>query len=248
MFNDAHISLNGYVATQPQIGETRTGIPSLTMRVAWTPRLIDRVTGEWKDAGTSFLSVRLYRKLAENAATCLRKGDPVIVRGRFIVRDYEDKNGAKRTAVEVDAISIGHDLNRGVAQFQRVRPQTGLTAVQFQEIETGQGGVDTDAFAGITGLSERGLAAGDEDGASDRDDADDAGDSDGADSGVRRGGRGLAHGGGGVGCGALLTRRWRGPAGLPPIPAGSRYGRPRGLSRVARRGSCGGSAQLDRPG
>ena len=118
MFNDAHISLNGYVATQPQIGETRTGIPSLTMRVAWTPRLIDRVTGEWKDAGTSFLSVRLYRKLAENAATCLRKGDPVIVRGRFIVRDYEDKSGAKRTAVEVDAISVGHDLNRGVAQFQ----------------------------------------------------------------------------------------------------------------------------------
>ena len=97
-----------------------------------------------------------YRKLAENAATCLRKGDPVIVRGRFIVRDYEDKNGAKRTAVEVDAISVGHDLNRGVAQFQRVRPQTGLTAVQFQEIETGPGGVDTDAFAGITGLSERG--------------------------------------------------------------------------------------------
>jgi single-strand DNA-binding protein len=186
MFNDAHISLNGYVATQPHIGETRTGIPSLTMRVAWTPRVIDRVTGEWKDAGTSFLSVRLYRKLAENAATCLRKGDPVIVRGRFIVRDYEDKNGAKRTTVEVDAISIGHDLNRGVAQFQRVRPQTGLTAVQFQEIETGQGGVDTDAFAGITGLSGRGaLTAGDEDGVSDRDDdADaDADDPDGAGSG-----------------------------------------------------------------
>ena len=44
--------------------------------------------------------------------------------------------------------------------------------------------MDTDAFAGITGLSERGaLAAGDEDGASDRDDADDADDADGADSG-----------------------------------------------------------------
>ena len=105
MFNDAHISLNGYVATQPNLGETRTGIPSLTMRVAWTPRLIDRATGEWKDAGsTSFLSVRLYRKLAENAATCLRKGDPVIVRGRFFVRDYEDKNGAKRTSVEVEKL------------------------------------------------------------------------------------------------------------------------------------------------
>jgi single-strand DNA-binding protein len=177
MFNDAHISLNGYVATQPNLSETRTGIPSLTMRVAWTPRLMDRVTGEWKDAGTSFLSVRLYRKLAENAATCLRKGDPVIVRGRFFVRDYEDKNGAKRTSVEVDAISIGHDLNRGVAQFSRVRPQTGMTAVEFKAIEGGAGGGDEDAFAGFTGLSERdALAAADEDRAdedrADRDEAD----------------------------------------------------------------------------
>jgi single-strand DNA-binding protein len=181
MFNDAHISLNGYVATQPNLSETRTGIPSLTMRVAWTPRLMDRVTGEWKDAGTSFLSVRLYRKLAENAATCLRKGDPVIVRGRFFVRDYEDKNGAKRTTVEVDAISVGHDLNRGVAQFSRVRPQTGMTAAQFKAIEGGPGGGGEDAFAGFTGFSERdALAAADEDRAdedrADQDRADEASD------------------------------------------------------------------------
>jgi single-strand DNA-binding protein len=181
MFNDAHISLNGYVASQPNLSETRTGIPSLTMRVAWTPRLMDRVTGEWKDAGTSFLSVRLYRKLAENAATCLRKGDPVIVRGRFFVRDYEDKNGAKRTAVEVDAISVGHDLNRGVAQFSRVRPQSGMTAVEFKAIEGGPGNGDEDPFASITGLSERdALAAADEDRA-DQDRGDEASDRDEAD-------------------------------------------------------------------
>lgn len=174
MFNDAHISLNGYVATQPQIGETRTGIPSLKLRVAWTPRHIDRVTGEWKDAGTSFCSVRLYRKLAENAATCLRKGDPVIVRGRVVVRDYEDKNGAKRTTVEVDAISVGHDLNRGVAQFSRVRPQTGMTAVEYQAIEPG--GAETDAFAGLTGFSDRdALTAADTEDESDGDEGDGAG-------------------------------------------------------------------------
>jgi len=179
MFNDAHISLNGYVASQPNLSETRTGIPSLTMRVAWTPRLMDRVTGEWKDAGTSFLSVRLYRKLAENAATCLRKGDPVIVRGRFFVRDYEDRNGAKRTTVEVDAISVGHDLNRGVAQFSRVRPQTGMTAVEYKSIEGGPGGED--AFASIAGFSERdALAAADGDRA-DEDRADEASDRDEAD-------------------------------------------------------------------
>jgi single-strand DNA-binding protein len=142
MINEAHISLSGYVATQPFLRETRTGIPSLTMRVAWTPRRMDRVTGEWVDADTSFLSVACYRKLAENAATCLRKGDPVVVRGRVSVRNYEDKNGLQRTSVEVDATSVGHDLSRGVAQFQRVRPQTGMTAMEYRAAEEDLAGTE----------------------------------------------------------------------------------------------------------
>src|ERR1700728_2771436 len=50
MINEAHISLSGYVATQPALRWTRTGVPALNMRVAWTPRRMDRVTGEWIDA------------------------------------------------------------------------------------------------------------------------------------------------------------------------------------------------------
>jgi single-strand DNA-binding protein len=137
MINEAHISLSGYVATQPALRWTRTGVPALNMRVAWTPRRMDRVTGEWIDASTNFLTVFAYRKLAENAATCLRKGDPVVIRGRVTTRDFEDKNGHPRTALEVDAISFGHDLTKGVSTFQRVRPQTGLTANEYQEAEHG---------------------------------------------------------------------------------------------------------------
>jgi single-strand DNA-binding protein len=143
MFNEAHISLSGYVASQPFYKETRTGVPSLTMRVAWTPRRVDKVTGEWVDAETSFLRVNCYRKLAENAANCVRKGDPVIVRGRVSVRDYEDKNGRQRTSVDVDALSVGHDLGRGVATFQRLRPQTGMTAMEYRASEEGVPGDTT---------------------------------------------------------------------------------------------------------
>jgi single-strand DNA-binding protein len=128
MMNEAHISLTGYVATQPTRRANSTGVPSLMMRVAWTPRRVDRATGEWTDGNTSFVSVICWRKLAENAAVCLRKGDPVVIRGRLSVRGYEDRQGVPRTAVEVDAYSVGHDLAHGVAQFQRVRPATGKTA------------------------------------------------------------------------------------------------------------------------
>jgi single-strand DNA-binding protein len=148
MFNEAHISLSGYVATQPALRETRSGIPSVSMRVAWTPRRMDRASGEWIDAGTSFATVQLYRKLAENAATCLRKGDPVVVRGRVTVRDFETRSGQQRTVVEIDATSVGHDLSHGIATFHRVRPQTGMTAAEFRAAgEAGLSGTD-DGLAG----------------------------------------------------------------------------------------------------
>lgn len=156
MINEAHISLSGYVATQPALKWTRTGVPALNMRVAWTPRRMDRVTGEWIDMSTNFLTVYAYRKLAENAATCLRKGDPVVLRGRVSTRDFEDKNGHQRTALEVDAISFGHDMTRGVSTFQRVRPQTGMTANEYQESANGAGANGVGAFgAGADGTAGR---------------------------------------------------------------------------------------------
>jgi len=98
------------------------------MRVAWTERRRDRVTGEWVDGNTSYVTVICWRKLGANVSLCVRKGDPIVVKGKLSVRNYEDKKGVPRTAVEVEASSVGHDLSRGVASFQRVRPPTGMTA------------------------------------------------------------------------------------------------------------------------
>ncbi len=136
--NEAQVSLTGYVATQPHTKTVKSGAINLSMRVAWTPRRQDRVSGEWVDGNTSYVTVICWRKLATNAAICVRKGDPVIVKGRLSIRPYEDKQGAQRIAVEIEASSVGHDLSRGVAQFQRVRPQTGMTASEFAAASGGQ--------------------------------------------------------------------------------------------------------------
>jgi single-strand DNA-binding protein len=129
--NEAQVSLTGYVATQPTARTVNSGAVNVSMRVAWTPRRQDRVTGEWADGNTSYVTVICWRRLATNAAVCLRKGDPVVVKGRLSIRNYEDKQGMQRTVVEVEASSVGHDLSRGVAKFQRVRPQTGQTAAEY---------------------------------------------------------------------------------------------------------------------
>jgi single-strand DNA-binding protein len=154
MANEAQLSMTGYVATQPAFWTTTSGATKVSMRVAWTPRHIDRVTGEWTDGHTSYLTVICWRKLADNVALCIRKGDPVVVKGRLSVRDYE-KDGTTRTAVEVDASSIGHDMSRGAAHFQRTKRAPGETAADQLAADQLTGGFG----AGLPG--DEGLRGGD---------------------------------------------------------------------------------------
>jgi single-strand DNA-binding protein len=123
MVNEAIFSVAGFVATKPYFSATKTGLPTLTMRLAWTPRRIDRATGEWTDEPTCFVSVRCFGKTAENCRFSLDKGDPVVVTGTLKMHDYQAKDGTQRTNVDITAASIGHDLSRGVTAFRRLRPK-----------------------------------------------------------------------------------------------------------------------------
>jgi single-strand DNA-binding protein len=139
MFNDAQISVVGYVASEPEYVQVGQGIPKLTMRVAWTTRRREPSTGEWVDANTSFVRVTCWRRLADNLATCLRKGDPVLLRGRLDVRPFVGKDGQRRISVDVDANTLGHDLSRGVAGFRRVWEKAAKTA---DDVAAGENGAD----------------------------------------------------------------------------------------------------------
>jgi single-strand DNA-binding protein len=165
MFNEAHVSLVGYVASEPnylRVGEN--SIPKLTARVCWTNRRRDPATGEWIDGNTSFVTVICWRQLAENLSACLRKGDPVLVRGRLDVRSFVGRDGVRRTAVDVDANALGPDLNRGVAGFRRIWPPSGKTADE-QQAAVGQPGDGGDAAAddeALAAVAETGLPSGTE--------------------------------------------------------------------------------------
>jgi single-strand DNA-binding protein len=133
MINDANIDLAGFVASEPSFKRLPTGTSTAKLRVAYTERRLNRETGEWGDGPTSFVTVLCWRTLADNVAVCLRKGEPVLVRGRLRVRAYEGKDGSRGTETEVDASSIGHDLSRGVAHFSRTRRAPGETAAESTE-------------------------------------------------------------------------------------------------------------------
>ncbi len=150
MFNEAHVSLAGYVAGEPsyaRVGKNKT--PRLALRVSWTNRRRDSATGEWVDGNRSFVNVVCWRQLAENASICLRRGDPVVVKGRLDVRTFMGRDGQRKTAVDVEAYALGPDLNRGVAGFRRVWPPSGKTAEQ-QAAESAAGVPAYDDEAALT--------------------------------------------------------------------------------------------------
>jgi single-strand DNA-binding protein len=130
MINEAFISVTGYVATQPVAGLTKNGVPTLSMRVGWTPRRMDNSTGDWVDEPTSFASVKCFRKLAQYGTACLRKGDPIVLKGTLRVREYEDQAGVRRSAVDVVAEALGHDLSRGISLFTRAQANLAKTALE----------------------------------------------------------------------------------------------------------------------
>ena len=103
--------------------------------------------GEWRDGQTSFATVNCWRGLASNAAASFRKGHPILVTGRLQVREIDKGEGKRRTVVDIEADTIGHDLFRGVGVFSRLQPQPGVRdevargeAIRAgQEPESGQG-------------------------------------------------------------------------------------------------------------
>jgi single-strand DNA-binding protein len=115
-----YIVLSGFVTAEPKLWNTKaTGTTIARIRVGSTPRRLDRQTGEWRDGETSYFNVICWRKLAENVHGCLRKGDMIIVRGRFRTRTWVDDQQRTRIEVEVDADSVGHDMSFGWSHFNR---------------------------------------------------------------------------------------------------------------------------------
>jgi single-strand DNA-binding protein len=136
MANEAFFSVAGYIATEPLPGVTHSGVPTLSMRLAWTPRRLDKNTGEWADEPSCFATVKCFRKVAENARMSLHKGEPVVVSGTLRIREYDAKEGGRRTTVDVIANSIGHDLTRGVASFSRLRRSVDQSGAEREDAES----------------------------------------------------------------------------------------------------------------
>lgn len=117
--NDTTMTIIGNIVDTPKVRRTKSGHQVANFRVASTPRRFDREQALWVDGQTLFVTVTCWRALAENVGQSLRKGQPIVVSGRFYQREYE-QNETLRITYELEAIAVGHDLSRGVADFVKV--------------------------------------------------------------------------------------------------------------------------------
>ena len=128
MSQGGYVTLVGFVAQDPRQRETKNGSRVTDLRVGATTRVQDRVTLLWRDGDTSFYNVSCWRRLGDHVRASLRKGDPVVIKGRFRSRTFDDKNGVPRTVIDIVADTVGHDLSRGVANY--MRPQQSPVSIE----------------------------------------------------------------------------------------------------------------------
>jgi single-strand DNA-binding protein len=115
MAGDTTITIIGNLTADPELRFTASGLPVANFTIASTPRTFDRQTSEWKDGETMFMRCSIWRDAAENVTESLTKGDAVIAQGRVVSKSWE-KDGEKRTAIEMQVEDIGPTLRRATAK------------------------------------------------------------------------------------------------------------------------------------
>ena len=114
-----YITIVGNLTADPELRYTQSGIPVVNLTVAETPRFFDRKSNEWKDGDASFFRGTAWRTHAEHIHASFSKGQRVIVTGPVRQRNYEDREGNKRSSFEIEVDEIGPSVKYGVTTFTR---------------------------------------------------------------------------------------------------------------------------------
>ena len=108
--------------------------------------------GNWEPGNSLYVSVNCWGKLVKGVGASLGKGDPVIVVGYVYTSEYEDREGVRRSSLEVRATAVGPDLARSIATIDRPKLSGGNSgdAVEAKDDESEDQG-ETDGLDDTVG-------------------------------------------------------------------------------------------------
>ena len=114
--SNADVTLSGNITSDPELKFTTGEVARLSFGIACN-KSWKNSQNEWEEE-TSFFNVTVWRNLAEQAASVLEKGMPIVVNGELKQDRWEDSDGNNRSTVNVTAKSIAINV-WGVESIQR---------------------------------------------------------------------------------------------------------------------------------
>jgi single-strand DNA-binding protein len=129
------VFLIGNLTKPPELRYTPNGTAVADLRLAVNRNYTTQ--GGEKREDTCFLTIVVWGKQAESCGEYLDKGSPILVEGRLQTREWEAKDGGKRTVVEIVAERVQF-MGRGRA----AAPATVPAAAEAFPDEGGSGNDD----------------------------------------------------------------------------------------------------------
>lgn len=93
-----HVTIMGRLTRDPELRHTQSGTAVTSFTLAVDRDFKDKNSGE---TATDFIDIVAWRQTAEFVSRYFHKGRMAVVDGRLQTRSYQDRDGNKRTAVEV---------------------------------------------------------------------------------------------------------------------------------------------------
>lgn len=98
-----HIVIMGRLTRDPELKTTNSGISVVSFSLAVDRDFADKESGE---RGVDFIDVTAWRHTAEFVSRYFTKGRMAVISGRLQTRNWTDKEGGKRKAVEIVADNV----------------------------------------------------------------------------------------------------------------------------------------------
>lgn len=106
-----NVTGTGNLTADPELRYTQSGTAVTNINVAFNSRRKDQ-NGQWVDGDTTFLRATVWEAEGENVAADFSKGQKVLVTGVLKQRDFEDREGNKRTVFEIDRANVARPVAR----------------------------------------------------------------------------------------------------------------------------------------
>lgn len=98
-----HITIMGRITHELELKTTNSGIPVVSFSIAVDRDFADKESGE---RGVDFIDVTAWRHTADFVSRYFTKGRMAVISGRLQTRNWTDKDGNKRKAVEIVADNV----------------------------------------------------------------------------------------------------------------------------------------------